>query len=66
MFLFFTLQKQGAREGILTMLSIHKESFYNPNLWHSAAADVLTSLGIATGAIFVFASFNPLRTPLKG
>ncbi|XP_050046584.1 sodium-dependent nutrient amino acid transporter 1-like [Dermacentor andersoni] len=66
LFLFFTMQKSGAILGIFTMLHVRENAFYDLNLWHNAAADVLGSLGIATGAIFVFGSFNPLRTPLRG
>lgn len=66
LFLFFTMQKNGAILGIFTMLHVHENSFYDLNVWHNAAADVLGSLGIATGSIFVFGSFNPLRTPLRG
>lgn len=66
LFLFFTIQKNGAGHGIFTMLHVPKHAFYDLTLWHNAAADVLGSLGIATGAIMVFASFNPLKTPIKG
>ncbi|KAH6924039.1 hypothetical protein HPB50_010832 [Hyalomma asiaticum] len=65
LFLFFTIQKNGAGRGIYAMLHVPEDAFYDLTVWHNAAADVLGSLGIATGAIFVFASFNPLRTPIK-
>ncbi|XP_077529574.1 sodium-dependent proline transporter-like [Haemaphysalis longicornis] len=65
MFFFFGVNKRGALKGITSMLSVDMNSFYDVRIWHSAASDVLSSLGIATGAIFVFASFNPINTPIK-
>ncbi|XP_064481017.1 sodium-dependent dopamine transporter-like isoform X2 [Ornithodoros turicata] len=46
----------------LVFLSVIKIRFC-ARVWHRAVSSMLTSLGIGTGSVFVFASFNEINTP---
>ncbi|CAN7941126.1 unnamed protein product, partial [Ixodes hexagonus] len=54
----------GARAGWWHMVSLDTTRLWETQLWHGATSGVLTSLGVATGSVFVFASFNPITTPV--
>ncbi|XP_040359588.1 sodium- and chloride-dependent GABA transporter ine-like [Ixodes scapularis] len=46
------------------MVSFDTTRLWETAPWHGATSGVLTSLGVATGSIFVFASFNQITTPV--
>ncbi|KAG0444359.1 hypothetical protein HPB47_013886 [Ixodes persulcatus] len=64
MLLMGALRLPGAWSGIRHMVSFDTARLWETALWHGATSGVLTSLGVATGSIFVFASFNQITTPV--
>ncbi|CAM1296751.1 SLC6A7 (predicted) [Pycnogonum litorale] len=52
---------EGAKQGIYFYLVPKFNRLLDPKVWYDAAAQILYSLGCATGCIITFASYNPFH-----